>query len=721
MVNPKSKQILLTQFSPSGTIEKGKIRLNAIKVEVIDLKKLYLSKIEGDFSNPEVHPSHIIRRVNIKHNFACVSFNRKESSDSHIWVLSVEQLNRYSFKDSGSQFKIVPISNQVELNPENLHDRESIRELIYNEVQQEFANMGYLKPGNVRTSSKRHSKGFMLKIDSSVDSIKDGLYWYHGFNGIRIRVKHWRRNKFLIALDTLLPIMKTTYPAEAGYQTMIDNNGWWPSTKKLPELVSKKFLFLRKKNAKKRLRRDLDLLNQLSFSQLGIRKVGDFETIKYKYLEEPTFLFGSGYSEQISEKKILSEFIAPRLKDHGPYFQIKKPIRVQPIIMKQLEEEFGTDKILKALDELKEIYRLLFRQDLVINDLITLKETEDQVESQCKLLSKMWPKNYDIIVGFLKGKKYNHPFRSAIKRGLQKVPSQIIKYYNLNSIKMFKDIMSHSILSQFNYKITGKLMTPVDPDNLKEFQVRIYYDLGHFRLTYQNKTLGPKAVAIVGTAALVTDQGVYGFQAVSQINDVNQIEVPSRNIIRNIITEVINKYLQATGKKKIEGNILIQRDGKAHKDEFYEAEEVIEYFRDSENQIISKDCNWVFVEFNKRPVIRLFSHFPDLEPRRGTYFPINEEDIYLTTTGFPDIHAKASKKKEKKEAVGVAVSLEIRRLAEGGPKRINMIIIARDVYYRSFMWMASFQKSRHIAEANMVHELFDLRRQGVNDPPEWIC
>ncbi len=721
MVNPKSKQRLLTQFSPSGNIEKGKIRLNAIEVEITDSIKLYLSKISGDFSNPEVYSSHIIRRVNIKHNFACVSFNRKPRSDSHIWVLSVEPLKKYSFKDSGSQFKIIPISTQAELNPENLNDRESIRELIFNEVQQEFANLGYLKPGSVRTSSKRHSKGFMLKIDSPVRSVKDGLYWYHGFNGIRIRVKNWKKNKFLITLDTLLPILKTTYPAETGYQTMIDNNGWWPSTRKLPESVSKNFLLIRKKNAKNRLKQDLFILNQLSFSHSGIQKIGDFETKKYKYLPEPTFLFGSGHSEQISENIMLSEFIAPRLKDYGPYFQIKKPIRVQPVVMKQLEEEFGTDKILKALDELKEIYRLLYRQDLVINDLITLKETEDQVESQCKLLSKMWPKKFDIVVGFLKGKKYNHPFRSAIKRGLQKAPSQVIKYYNLNAIKMFKDIMSHSILSQFNYKITGKIMTPVDPNNLKEFQVRIYYDLGHFRLTFRNSTLGPKAVAIVGTAALVTDQGVYGFQAVSQINDINRIEVPSRNIVRNIITEVINKYLQATGNKVIEGNILIQRDGKAHKDEFDEAEEVIEYFRDSENQLVSNNCNWVFVEFNKRPVIRLFSHFPDLEPRRGTYFPINEEDIYLTTTGFPDIHAKASKKKEKKEAVGVAVSLEIRRLAEGGPKHIKMIKIACDVYYRSFMWMASFQKSRHIAEANMVHELFDLRRQGVNDPPEWIC
>lgn len=37
------------------------------------------------------------------------------------------------------------------------------------------------------------------------------------------------------------------------------------------------------------------------------------------------------------------------------------------------------------------------------------------------------------------------------------------------------------------------------------------------------------------------------------------------------------------------------------------------------------------------------------------------------------------------------------------------------------MWMASFNKTKNVAESNMVHELFDLRRQGVRDPPEYIC
>jgi hypothetical protein len=720
MANGK-KQVLLTQIRSDGSIDRPKIRLNAVEIKLPPKMKLFISEIRGDFTQPDIHASHIYRKVNLKFDFACAGFYSRPQSNTSIWVVSVESLQPLSFTDSGVQFRIIPSREQVELDANNPEHAETLRELVFNFVQQAFVNLGYLKPGSVRTSSKRHPKGFMLKVDAPVKSMKNGLYWYHGYDGILLKVKNWQGDHMIIALDTVLPILKTTHPAEAGFQTMIDNNGEWPSTENLPDNISDAFLLMRKKNAKKRLQQDLRLLDQVTFDAINAIKIGDFQSERFEYIEEPKLLFGSNHSEQISKDTELSEFIAPLLMKHGPYNPILTPIRIQPVVMKQVEEEFGLDKIKEGLTGLQEVYRNLYKQDLIVNEIIILKETEDQVEAQCLTLAKKWKTDYDIVVGFLKGKKYNHPFRSALKRGLQNVPSQALKYFIMNSVKMFKDIMSHSILSQINYKATGKLMNPVDPEHLKEFQVRIYYDLGHFRLNFRSAPLGPNPIALVGTAALITDQGIYGFQTASQINDVNQIEVPSRNLVRSIITEVIKKYLHDTGRTMIEGNILLQRDGKAHPDEYDEATDVIEYFRDSANPLISPSCNWVFVEFHKQPVIRLFSHFADLEPRRGTYFPIDETNAFLTNSGYPDIHAKEAKKKQKEEAVGVAVSLEIQRLAEGGPQAIAMKKIAKDVYYRSFMWMASFQKTRYIAEANMVHELFDLRRQGVNNPPDWIC
>ena len=78
---------------------------------------------------------------------------------------------------------------------------------------------------------------------------------------------------------------------------------------------------------------------------------------------------------------------------------------------------------------------------------IYLRDTDDQVEEECNKLRKQYPEEFDLVLGILKGTSYNHTYRRAIKKGLQNVPSQIVKFNKFNSPNIFKDQYSPSIFS----------------------------------------------------------------------------------------------------------------------------------------------------------------------------------------------------------------------------------------------------------------------------------
>jgi len=699
---PKS-QTILTQFK-SGKLEKKRIPLNALIGTFPKLGiKIYIAKINGNFT-PEIPKQHITRYASNKFNFACAGY----IIDGEVYLIGVEPFTRKTFIKQNTKFAIEPQKEKKSLILDSKINQNAIAELILNEILRQYKILGFQV---IRTSSKRHRKDSMIDAIKPVFSKRNRVYWFHAYKGFLIRVKIVKGNSILVILDTIFHVLRTTFNQNTPYKTIIENDGRWISTKSMPQKISDIMLPMRKVDGRTRLHKDSELLGKIDLTQLGIDGLTPFITHNLIKLEEPNFLFGIKESIKISEDEELSTFLLRNLRRYGIRAEISSPIRIQPIVMSQLNTKDYNLRIKTILMMLQERYKELFHKQLVILDIIFLRETDDQVEEECNILRKRYPEEFDLVLGILKGQSYNHVYRKAIKKGLQNVPSQVVKFYRLNSPKIFKDQFAPSILSQIIFKSRGIMTCPIELSHLKKFSVRIFYDIGRFRNAH-----GKKPQTIVGAASLVTPDGIYKFDQTSKINDIGHYETISRRMVREIITKVIGMYLKEKKKKKVEENILIQRDGNSNPDEYDEAEDVIDLFKDA--GFISRNCKWVFIEFIKKSIFRLFDYTPSFNPKRGSLLVLDETCAILTTTGHPDIHQKEKKGLYK---VGVAQPIEIRRVYNSTNFSISIRDIAEDVYYRSFMWMASFNKSRNIAESNMVHELFDLRRQGVSNTPKYIC
>ncbi len=698
-----NSQSILTQFR-NGRLKKKRIPLNALIGTIPKLGfEVYFAKIEGDFPN-EIPKQHIARYASTKNNSACAGY----IIDGEVYLLGVEPFTRKIFMKRKTKFIIKPQKDKKSILSNSKLNQDAIAELILNEILRQYKILGFQV---IRTSSKRHSKGSMINATKPVLSKRNRVYWFHAYEGFLIRVKINKDDSILIILDTIYHVLRTTFDQNTSYKTMIENDGRWMSTKQMPKIISDIMLPMRKVDGRTRLKKDLDLLSKIDLIPIGIDNLTPFITEDLIKLEEPNFMFGIKESIKISEDEDLSTFLLENLRRYGIRAEMSSPIKIQPIVMSQLNSKDNNLRIKSVLTKLKERYKELFHKQLVILDIIYLKETDDQVEEECNTLRKRYHEEFDLVLGIIKGKSYNHIYRKAIKKGLQNVPSQIIKFYRLNSPKIFKDQYAPSISSQIVFKSRGIMTCPIELSHLNKFSVRIFYDIGRFRNAPRKK---PQT--IIGVASLVTHNGIYKFDQTSKINDIGHYETTSRRMVREIITKVIGMYLKAVGKEKIEENILIQRDGKSNPDEYDEAEDVIDLFKDA--GFISRNCKWVFIEFIKNSVLRLFDYTPSFNPRRGSLLILDETCVILTTTGHPDIHQKDKKDSYK---VGVAKPIEIRRVYNSINFAITMRDIAEDVYYRSFMWMASFNKTRNIAESNMVHELFDLRRQGVSETPDYVC
>jgi len=698
-----NSQTLLTQFR-NGEFKKKKIPLNALIGTLPKLGiEVYSAKINGNFTS-EIPKQHIARYASNKYDFACAGY----IIDGEVYLLGVEPFTAKRFIKRKTSFVIEPLKDKKRLISDSKLNCDTIAELLLNEILQQYKTMGYQV---TRTSSKRHRKESMIDATKPVFSKKNRVYWFHAYEGFLIRVKLIKDDSILVILDTIYHVLRTTFNQNTSFKTMINNDGEWMSTKRMPQIISNLMLPMRKVDGRTRLKKDLELLKKIDLNLIGIDDLTPFITKDLIKLEEPNFMFGNKKNIKISDNEELSTFLLNNLRRYGIKAEISPPIRIQPIVMSQLNTKEFNIRINSVLKKLKERYEELFHKQLIILEIIYLRDSDDQVEEECNILRKRYLEEFDLVLGILKGQAYNHVYRKAIKKGLQNVPSQIVKFYLLNSPKIFKDQYAPSILSQIVFKSRGIMTCPIELSHLNKFSVRIFYDIGRFRNAPRKK---PQT--IVGVASLITQDEIYKFEQSSKINDIGHYETTSRRMVREIITKVIGMYLKAVGKEKVEDNILIQRDGKSNRDEYDEAKDVIALFKDS--GFISHSCNWVFIEFIKNSVLRLFDYTPSFNPLRGSLLVLDETCAILTTTGHPDIHPKEKKDSYK---VGVAKPIEIRRVYNSNNFAITMRDIAKDVYYRSFMWMASFNKSRNIAESNMIHELFDLRRQGVSKTPDFIC
>jgi len=716
------------QAGLDGYIKDGrpdlKVRINGKLFKVPEKILVYTAEIEGKRPD-DLTENELFWTVSNKLEIPSGRLVQTHHGVTFNLLVSTKPIQEKEFQKKYHKFRISPKRGHITLTMQNESHREAIRQIVFSEVQQQLKVLGFIRQ---RTSSGRHDKGLLIEDDSALDVFKSGAFYYHIFNAVNFRIYCYDNESFLLVLDTKRPVLRSSLD-RGTLKELLKVHSNWPSIGQMPESIRNRTISIRKCNARERYRRSVKILNKIELPSITSEN-GKIFSIKIprnkaKYLRNPTFLFGK-VKKTLGRDQPFKSFMLDNLLEYGPYNQnlLPKTIRVKIVRMAQINNRYQ-EKIIKGISRFLEQFSKMFRIALEVigpgntidRKIITLPETEAEVEEYChkQLRSQYQAGTIDLVIAILLGSDYNHPYRRAIKKGLQDAPSQIIKTPAFNSPKIFADVYKTSIGSQIAYKSKGIIATPISPEFLQDFKIRIYYDIGIKKLPGQGANQ-QRSFSIIGAVTMVVENDMYYFKQSARVNDYGQVETTKGVLVRALIREAITEYLTERKLKAIDGPILLQRDGIYGVDEPGPALDEINTLR-SEG-FIPPGTAWAFIEFIKECPVRLFSHKVSMEPHRGTLFIFGPDRAFLTTTGTPDIHSTSQ---DEETAVGVAKTLEIRLVACSENKEEFIEIIAKDVYYRSFLWNATFSKTRKPVEANMVHELLDLLRQGVTQLPQWIC
>lgn len=723
MVSNESLQADLDGFLKNGKADL-KLRINGKLFEIPETLIVYTAEIEGERVE-DMTENELFSTASSKLEIPSGRLVQLHHNISQSLLVSPNPIPQTIFQKEEHKFIITPKNDTITLTIKNDSHREAIRQIAFSEVKQHLKGLGFV---HTRTRWGRYRKEFLIEGGLPINSYQHGAFYYHIFNAIDFRIYWYKDNYLLLILDTKRPVFKSSL-SKGNLNDLKETTFNWVSTDEMPKSIRDETLLIRKCNAARRYERALIVLKKIEIKTLS-SKEGEIFSIKIpgknaKYIKEPKFLFEKR-SKTLKRNELFASFLLDNLVKYGPFNQknLPKNIRVKVIRMAQISERYQS-KIIKGLSKLQEQFTNMYRMNLEIlgpgnilsEKIIALQETEAEVEEYCRnqLREQFKAGEFDLVIGIVYGDEYNHPYRKAIKKGLQDVPSQIIKISKFSSPKIFGDVYKTSISAQIVYKSKGVIPTPISPEFLKDFKIRIYYDIGVKKLPGQGAEQR-KTFSILGAIAMIVDNEIYYFQRNAIVNDYALKETTKGELVRQLIREAIMDYINTRNLKAIDGPILLQRDGIYGVDEPGPALDEINLLR-SEGYI-PPGTIWAFIEFIKDPPIRLFSHIRSMEPNRGTLFILGPDRAFLTTTGIPDIHSQSD---DEETAVGVAKTLEIRLVKSSETREDFIGRIAKDVYYRSFLWNAAFAKTRYPVEANMVHELLDLCRQGVTELPRWIC
>jgi len=553
----------------TGTIQL-EIKMNAKVFHLRDEIKVYSAEIEG--VRPEgMTEDELYSTATLKVDVPCGRLKQTRHGVVQSVLVSPMPIPRTPFKKDGTEFTIVPHSGEIALSKQDAAHRDALVKIAYSEIRKQFSDLSFIQE---RGSGGSAPRAALIKNEVASKVYQAKHFYYHVFEGINFRVYWYEQDCIVVILDTHCPVIKSSL--SAGKLSKVCSITYdLVSVEYMPKLVRLDSLRLRKCVASERYRREFNILDKIELQSLSIDPHGKRLVIpipgsKAKYLPNPSFFFGAR-EYTIDNDTPFNVFNLNNLLAHGPYNRqpLPKIIKLKLVRMVQVEDRY-VDKMVEGLQSFFDQFKQMYRMELVAvgpgetlrDNILILPSTEAGVEHYCEgtLRDQYKAGEFDIVIGLLQGDDYNHPYRRAIKKGLQSVPSQILKHHLFNSPKMFADMYKTSIAAQIIYKSKGIIAAPITPRYLKDFKVRIYYDVGHKRLPGAGEG-DRRRFSIVGIVAMVTDDKVYHYNLDAVVNDYESIETTTGDIVRQLIRKAVTSYVKDRQIKAIDGPLLLQRDG----------------------------------------------------------------------------------------------------------------------------------------------------------------
>ncbi|MFX1499798.1 MAG: Piwi domain-containing protein [Promethearchaeota archaeon] len=671
--------------------------------------EVYIYPIQGFLKLDSINRNILLNRLKYKYKFPLAPLKLNPKDASKWYVISYEKFqpkkNCFTFK--GKKIVIDSSShNKITLSNNNSEHIQALTDLITAVANIGFYKNGFKLPQNVRRNNPQFAKGISVNFDRIQHSNDYKDYTYFVFEGFKADTLYLNDyNKFVLCIDPKAHLIKCITPDDNRIEEAVLQAGKSIASSKIPKIIRNEFK--RKtmplpRERKNRTNALFHLLNDVPF------KISDklIRINDYKTLKEPVFEFGDNQKAFLNRMDNLEEFLLKNIKKYGPFESVDKEIIIQPLILDILKPYL--DKYLKSFTLLKNKFDSILRCEVSFNDPIILTANPKDIEIVLEGLHDDLEKNIDICIGLSKGLEKTTIFWSPIKKGLQNIPSQIIRNSTFNSPKIFGDVYSLSIISQLYYKATGCLLWRIPQLDQGNFDARIGYDVGIYKLDNNKRSY------IIGAAYLINKDGIIKFAPApkTRINKPTYYEDIPKDFVRDLIEGPIKSWINKH-RGTIKKGILIQRDGLTKQNEWEGCKLAIDNL--IIDGIIDSSAQWAYCSIIKSRPIRMFTTDQIGQPHRGTFVEINPSTSIISTTGYPDIMPS-----ERNKSVGTSKVLEIRKLNSKTPNIPIMEEISKDIYHRTFYRFSSFNPVRLPIELMLVHDALSLRKAGVLKLPKYL-
>ncbi len=693
-------------FNFIGT--KPSLVLNGKFIQMDDYN-VYIYAIQGILKLDPAKRNILLNRLKYKYKFALAPLKLDPRDPSQWYIIAFQKFKpeRNSFTFRGKKIVIDTSSHKkITLTMNNLDHVQALMDLITATANLGFFQAGFIMPQNVRRNNPQFAKGIAAHFGRVIHSNihKDhSFYAFEGFKADTIYLSS--EDKFSLCIDPRAHLVKCITPENDNIEEVVLQAGKSIASSTIPRIIRNEFkretmpLPRERKNRTKNL---FTLLNNLPFNiDNNLVKINN-----YKNFKEPLFEFGDNRRAQLNRSDNLEEFLIRNLKESGPYETIDRELIIQPLTLDILNPYL--DRHLQSFKILEKKFKEILRCDAIFNDPIILTANPKDIEIELEALYNNLVKNVDLCIGLSKGRERTTIFWQPIKKGLQNIPSQVIRNSTFNSKKIFGDVYSLSIIAQIYYKATGCLIWRLPQLDQGFFDARIGYDVGISKIDKNRRAY------IIGAAYLVNKDGIIKFAPTpeTRVNKPTYYEDIPKNFVRDLIEGPIKIWINKYG-GNINKGILIQRDGLTKQNEWEGCKEAIDNL--VVDGIINPSAQWAYISIIKSRPLRLYTLDQIGQPHRGTFVEINPKTSIITTTGYPDIMPTARNK-----SVGTSKVLEIRKLNSKTPNTPTMQEISKDIYYRTFYRFSSFSPVRLPIELMLVHDAIALRKAGVLNLPKYL-
>jgi len=671
--------------------------------------EVYIYPIQGILNLNSKNRNNLLHRLKYKFKFplAPLKLDSRDASKWYIIAFDRFQPNRKNFTFQGKKIEIdTSMHNKIKLSLSNPEHIQALGDLITATVNIGFYKAGFKLPQNVRRRNPQFAKGISVNFNNIVHSNNYKDYTYYGFEGFKADTIFLEdKKKFILCIDPKTHLVKCITPNESNIEEAVIQAGKSIASSKIPKIIRSEFKRKTMPLPRERKRRTISLFNQLNKLPFKIGrdlvKISDYNIIK-----EPIFEFNGNKKVSLNRTDSLEEFLIKNLKKNGPFESYDKELIIQPLVLDILNPYL--ERYSKAFKILKRKFSDILRCDVNFNEPIILTANPKDIEIELEGIYKNLIKDVDLCIGISKGRERKTVFWNPIKKGLQNIPSQVIRNSTFNSPKIFSDVYSLSLITQIYYKATGNLLWRLPQLDQGSFDVRVGYDVGIYKID------DDKRAYIIGAAYLINKDGIIKFAPTpkTRINRPRYYEDIPKDFVRDLIERPIRSWIDKYN-GEINKGILIQRDGLTNQNEWKGCKEAIDNL--IIDDIINSSAQWAYTTIIKNRPIRFFTSDQVGQPHRGTFMQINQNTSIITSTGYPDIIPSL-----KNKSVGTSKVLEIRVYNSKTPGVPSIKEISKDIYYRTFYRFSSFNPVKLPIELMLVHDAINLRKAGVLKLPKYL-